>query len=106
MKNADNSYRDLKVVVMGLGVNQGGLGVSKWLLKHGARWLSCALLQHRSQPRQEPGRDDLIIRATRQESEKSVARRLLCHSGCNEFYYSRVQFASCLWTSLSERVPR
>lgn len=26
-----------KVLVMGLGVNQGGLGVSKWLLKHGAR---------------------------------------------------------------------
>jgi UDP-N-acetylmuramoylalanine--D-glutamate ligase len=29
--------RDKKVTVMGLGVNQGGLGVSKWLLRQGAR---------------------------------------------------------------------
>jgi UDP-N-acetylmuramoylalanine--D-glutamate ligase len=39
VKNIDDSYRNLKVVVMGLGVNQGGLGVSKWLLQHGARLL-------------------------------------------------------------------
>ena len=25
------------VVVMGLGLNRGGVGVSKWLMKHGAK---------------------------------------------------------------------
>jgi UDP-N-acetylmuramoylalanine--D-glutamate ligase len=31
------ALRGKKVTVMGLGVNQGGLGVSKWLLRQGAR---------------------------------------------------------------------
>lgn len=30
-------FRNKRVVVMGLGLNQGGLGVSKWLLRRGAR---------------------------------------------------------------------
>lgn len=30
-------FKDLRVTVMGLGLNQGGLGVSKWLLRRGAR---------------------------------------------------------------------
>ncbi len=29
--------RDKKILIMGLGLNQGGLGVAKWLLKRGAR---------------------------------------------------------------------
>lgn len=32
-----SALRNKKVIVMGLGVNQGGLGVSKWLLRQGAR---------------------------------------------------------------------
>lgn len=32
-----SDFRDRKITVMGLGVNQGGLGVAKWLLRHGAR---------------------------------------------------------------------
>jgi UDP-N-acetylmuramoylalanine--D-glutamate ligase len=32
-----NDFRGKKIVVMGLGLNQGGLGIAKWLLKHGAR---------------------------------------------------------------------
>lgn len=31
------AFRGRKVTVMGLGLNQGGLGVSKWLLRQGAR---------------------------------------------------------------------
>src|SRR5882724_9316190 len=30
-------FRGKKVTVMGLGLNQGGLGISKWLLAQGAR---------------------------------------------------------------------
>ncbi|HCC22507.1 TPA: UDP-N-acetylmuramoyl-L-alanine--D-glutamate ligase [Candidatus Uhrbacteria bacterium] len=30
-------FRGKKITVMGLGVNEGGLGVAKWLLRHGAR---------------------------------------------------------------------
>lgn len=30
-------FKKLRVTVMGLGVHQGGLGISKWLLRHGAR---------------------------------------------------------------------
>lgn len=30
-------FKNLRVTVMGLGLNQGGLGVSKWLLRQGAR---------------------------------------------------------------------
>ncbi len=30
-------FKGLRVTVMGLGLNQGGLGVSKWLLRQGAR---------------------------------------------------------------------
>lgn len=30
-------FRNKRITVMGLGVNQGGLGIAKWLLKHGAR---------------------------------------------------------------------
>ncbi len=33
----NQEFKNAKVTVMGLGVNQGGLGVSKWLLMHGAR---------------------------------------------------------------------
>lgn len=32
-----HELKDLRVTVMGLGLNQGGLGVSKWLLAQGAR---------------------------------------------------------------------
>lgn len=31
------NFRDRKVTVMGLGLNQGGLGIAKWLIRHGAR---------------------------------------------------------------------
>jgi UDP-N-acetylmuramoylalanine--D-glutamate ligase len=37
MKAPASAFRGRKVTVMGLGLNQGGLGVSKWLLRHGAR---------------------------------------------------------------------
>lgn len=38
-KSADprSAFRGRKVTVMGLGLNQGGLGVSKWLVRHGAK---------------------------------------------------------------------
>lgn len=36
-KNVQSEFRDLKITVMGLGLNQGGLGIAKWLLRHGAR---------------------------------------------------------------------
>lgn len=32
-----NDFKGKRVTVMGLGLNQGGLGVSKWLLRQGAR---------------------------------------------------------------------
>ena len=32
-----SAFRGLRVTVMGLGLNQGGLGIAKWLLRHGAR---------------------------------------------------------------------
>jgi len=32
-----SAFRGRKITVMGLGLNQGGLGVSKWLLRQGAR---------------------------------------------------------------------
>lgn len=34
-----HDFKDKKVVVMGLGLNQGGLGVAKWLVRQGARVL-------------------------------------------------------------------
>ena len=34
MKSED--FRNKKITIMGLGINQGGLGVAMWLLKHGA----------------------------------------------------------------------
>lgn len=43
-----NEYKGKRVVVMGLGVNQGGLGVSKWLLKHGAKLTVTDLKDRRS----------------------------------------------------------
>lgn len=30
-------FRNKRITVMGLGLNQGGLGIAKWLLKHGAK---------------------------------------------------------------------
>ena len=35
--NPQSAFRDLRVTVMGLGLNQGGLGIAKWLRRHGAR---------------------------------------------------------------------
>ena len=32
-----STFRGLRITVMGLGLNQGGLGIAKWLLRHGAR---------------------------------------------------------------------
>ena len=36
-KNPQSAFRGRKITVMGLGLNQGGLGIAKWLLRHGAR---------------------------------------------------------------------
>ncbi|HTK59720.1 MAG TPA: hypothetical protein VL283_00800, partial [Candidatus Baltobacteraceae bacterium] len=32
-----NEFKGKRVTVMGLGLNQGGLGIAKWLVRHGAR---------------------------------------------------------------------
>jgi len=34
--SAQSAFRGMKVTVMGLGLNQGGLGIAKWLVRHGA----------------------------------------------------------------------
>ncbi|HJV32764.1 MAG TPA: UDP-N-acetylmuramoyl-L-alanine--D-glutamate ligase [Patescibacteria group bacterium] len=36
-KTPQSAFRGRKITVMGLGLNQGGLGIAKWLLRHGAR---------------------------------------------------------------------
>lgn len=36
-KTPQSAFRGRTITVMGLGLNQGGLGIAKWLLRHGAR---------------------------------------------------------------------
>jgi UDP-N-acetylmuramoylalanine--D-glutamate ligase len=36
-KTPQSAFRGLRITVMGLGLNQGGLGISTWLLRQGAR---------------------------------------------------------------------
>ncbi len=36
-KTPPSAFRGRKITVMGLGLNQGGLGIAKWLLRRGAR---------------------------------------------------------------------
>ncbi len=56
------NFRDRKVTVMGLGLNQGGLGVSKWLLKHGAKLLITDL------------KDELALAPSMSELEREFIR--------------------------------